>query len=147
MALSVTVLLSSLLYAVVLVVSAAVFVLITPRRDEILSRLKGFAFIFIPAGLVTLYFFLPILLDRTYLNRTIWLEAWKYDSFGAGPASIFTDQLPGAFADAITNGGGLGLAAELYQAIKPASATSSTTAPDVPAPAQSGAASDSGAAA
>ena len=69
------------------------------------------------------------------------------DSFGAGSASIFTDQLPGAFADAITNGGGLGLAAELYQAIKPASATSSTTAPDVPAPAQSGAASDSGAAA
>jgi Rod binding domain-containing protein len=41
------------------------------------------------------------------------------DTFGAASNDLFTQQLPGAMADAIAGGGGIGLADELFHALQP----------------------------
>lgn len=56
------------------------------------------------------------------------------DSIDSGSADLFAQQLPGAFADAITNGGGLGLAAQLYQAMNPTPSTTSSAPADASTP-------------
>ena len=81
--LSAIVLLSNLLYGYILVVSAILFVFLTPDKVEIFSRFKRLAGIFILTALVTAFFFVPFILDFTYLNRSGWEELFKYNSFGA----------------------------------------------------------------
>jgi hypothetical protein len=81
--LSALVLLSNLLVGYILVVSAALFIFLKPEIPEIFSRLKRMAGIFILTVIVTAYFFIPFILDISYFNRTVWLESFKYNSFGA----------------------------------------------------------------
>jgi hypothetical protein len=81
--LSAVVFLSSLVYAFILAVSAAVFLFLVPERAGIFSRFKSWSAIFLLTGLATSYFYLPILLDGAYLNRSIWEPSFKYDSYGA----------------------------------------------------------------
>lgn len=81
--LSAIVFLSNLMYGVILVISAAIFIVLTPEKGEIFSRFKRSAIIFILTGMVTCYFFIPFILDRAWLNRSIWEKSFKYNSFGA----------------------------------------------------------------
>ena len=81
--LSAIVLLCHLIYGVILIGSAVIVVFLSPHKAEILSRLRRLAAIFILTALAACYFYLPIILDRAYLYRTIWLGDIKYNSFGA----------------------------------------------------------------
>ena len=81
--LSTIVLLSNLLYGYILILSAILFVFLRLNKTEIFSRIKRLAIVFILTALVTSYFFIPFVLDQNYLNRSIWEEAFKYNSFGA----------------------------------------------------------------
>jgi len=91
-------LLSSLVYAFVLVVSAAVFIILTPGIFEIFSRLKRSAVIFLLTGLVTSYFFISIVLDSGFLYQSIFLQPWKYNSYGA--AAVLVNLITGNLLDA-----------------------------------------------
>jgi hypothetical protein len=81
--LSALVLLSNLLVGYILIVSAALFIFLKPEIPEISSRLKRMAGIFLLTAMVTAYFFIPFILDISYFNRSVWLESFKYNSFGA----------------------------------------------------------------
>jgi hypothetical protein len=81
--LSALVLLSNLLYGYILVVSASLFIFLTPDIPEIFSRFKRLAGIYLLTALVTAFFFVPFFLDLAYLNRSGWEESFKYNSFGA----------------------------------------------------------------
>ncbi|MDI6591851.1 MAG: hypothetical protein QME61_02880 [Patescibacteria group bacterium] len=80
--LSVIVLLSNLMYGYILVLSSIIFVFLKPKKEEIISRFKRLVIILFFNFLITSYFFIPIFLDKEYLNRSIWEEPVKYDSFG-----------------------------------------------------------------
>lgn len=79
---SVIVLLSNLFYGYILVLSSIPLVFLRFKKEEIFHRLKRLSLIFLLVGLATSYFWIPFLLDRTYVNRSIWEESFKYDSFG-----------------------------------------------------------------
>ena len=81
--LSAIVLLSNLIYGYILIGSIVLFIFLTPNKIEIIARFKRAVFAFILTAVVTSYFFLPSLLDISYFNRTRWLDAFKYSSFGA----------------------------------------------------------------
>ena len=81
--LSTFVFLSNLIYGYILVLSSILFVFLQLKKEEILFRLKKLILIFILLGFATSYFWIPFLLDKTYLNRSIWEAALKYDSYGA----------------------------------------------------------------
>lgn len=74
--------LSQVFYGYFLFFSAVIFTLIKFNKKEILIRLKRLALIFLMVGLVTSYFWLPLLKDFEYTNRSQWIPSWKYDSFG-----------------------------------------------------------------
>jgi hypothetical protein len=81
--LSALVLLSNLLYGYILVLSAALFIFLTPDIPEIVARFKRLAGIYILTAIVTAFFFVPFIIDLPYLNRSVLEEPFKYNSFGA----------------------------------------------------------------
>lgn len=87
--------LSNLMYAYILVLSAGIFVILKFDWAEIFSRVKRLAMIFILTAAVTAYFFIPFVIDGAFLNRSIWEEAYKYNSFGADAVlnNLFTGSL------------------------------------------------------
>jgi uncharacterized membrane protein len=50
--------------------------------DDVRRRLKRVSLLLALVALVTAYFLLPFLLDSPYLNRSVWEEQGKYDSYG-----------------------------------------------------------------
>jgi uncharacterized membrane protein YfhO len=66
-----------------------------PDQAEIISRLKRLVSIFLLIAGVAVYFFIPFVLDRDYLNRSVWEETFKYDSYGAATVlkNLFTGNL------------------------------------------------------
>ncbi len=52
------------------------------RPETVGRRLARLLLILALCGLVTAYFFCPFLVDRTYLNRSVWEAQSKYDSLG-----------------------------------------------------------------
>lgn len=95
--LSTIVLLSHVYYGYLLVLSSVLFVFLRPKRKEIFNRLKNLILIFLFVGLITSYFFLPLLLDIEYTNRSQWIPSWKYDSFGA--KKVLSDLFKGEIFD------------------------------------------------
>lgn len=81
--LSTIVLLSNLLYGYILFLSSILFVFLRFNKKEIASRAKRLVLVFFLIGLVTSYFWIPFLLDKTYLNRSVWVPDFQYSSFGA----------------------------------------------------------------
>ena len=93
--LSVIVLLSQVFCGYVLVLSSLIFIFLQLNRQEIAKRLKNFLAIFISVGVVVSYFYLSIILDSKYINRSRWEPLWKWDSFGAKKvlSDLFSGQL------------------------------------------------------
>ena len=50
--------------------------------DTVWRRGRRLLLLLVPVGLVTAYFLVPFLLDRTYMNRSVWEEPGKYDAYG-----------------------------------------------------------------
>ncbi len=76
--------LSHLLYAVMMGVSAGVMAVIA-SRDAIPLRLVRLGLVGIAAAVVAAYLLIPAAATSYYLNASPNLEPYKYDSFGAGP--------------------------------------------------------------
>ena len=91
------VLLSNLMYGYILVVSVILFVFLTPNIQEIVTRLKKTVLIFILTFCTTAYFFIPFLLDQSYLNRSVLEDPVKYTSYGA--VNILTNLFTGTLFD------------------------------------------------
>jgi hypothetical protein len=93
--LSALVLLSNLIYGYILVVTAILFIFLKPDIHEIFSRFKRLAGIFICTVLVTACFFVPFILDLSFLNRSGWEDPVKYNSYGAFEVlkNLFTGNL------------------------------------------------------
>jgi hypothetical protein len=58
-----------------------------PRADEdrprqVWQRVKRWMLLLILVVLVTAYFVVPFLLDRAYMNRSVWEDPGKYDAYG-----------------------------------------------------------------
>lgn len=96
--LSALVLLSNLIYGYILIVTAVLFIFLTPTVGEIVSRFKKTLFVFILTAAVTAYFFIPSMLDIMYLNRSRWLDPIKYNAYGA--VKTLTDLFTGNLFDA-----------------------------------------------
>jgi hypothetical protein len=52
------------------------------QGDTVRRRVKRLALLSGLVALVTAYFVVPFLLDRSYLNRSVWEERGKYDAYG-----------------------------------------------------------------
>jgi hypothetical protein len=96
--LSVVVLLSNLIYGYILILSAILFIFLTPNKVEVISRSKKTVFVFILTAVVAAYFFIPSMLDIMYFNRSRWLDPIKYNSYGA--IQTLTDLFTGKLFDA-----------------------------------------------
>jgi len=77
-----TTLLSHLLLGYITLVSVGLFVLIAPDWTVRWQRFRRLILLLALVALVTAYFWLPFLLDNSYLNRSIWENRGKYDSYG-----------------------------------------------------------------
>ncbi|TEU19093.1 MAG: hypothetical protein E3J21_04590 [Anaerolineales bacterium] len=53
-----------------------------PTSDDVWRRAKRLILLLALVALVTAYFWVPFLLDNPYLNRSVWEEAGKVDSYG-----------------------------------------------------------------
>ena len=81
--LSASVLLSHLIYGYILLISAVLFIFLDPRLSEIYSRFKKSIFFFLFTGTVTSYFFVSLLSNLTYLNRSRFMDPVYYSSYPA----------------------------------------------------------------
>jgi hypothetical protein len=76
------VLLSHLIYGYMLIVSAILLIFVTPQLPVIYSRVKRSAVLFILTGITTSFFFIPILLNMDYVNRSLFMDPVYYTSYG-----------------------------------------------------------------
>ncbi len=76
--------LSHLVYAYMMAISAAILLVVGLNRGNARQRLMRFALVWGVAALVTSYLWLPFILDKTYLSASPYVPQWKYDSLGAG---------------------------------------------------------------
>ncbi len=75
--------LSHLVYAYMMAISAAVLFTVGLTRSNARVRTLRFGLAWTLAALVTCYFWLPFILSKVYLGASPYLQRWKYDSFGA----------------------------------------------------------------
>ena len=75
--------LSHLVYAYMMAISAAVLFAVGLTRGHARVRSLRFALVWALAALLTCYFWLPFILSKVYLGASPYLQRWKYDSFGA----------------------------------------------------------------
>jgi uncharacterized membrane protein len=75
--------LSHLAFGYIALGSLALAVFLRPHWREVRARALRAFVLFALSGVVASYFLLPLLLDSAYLNRSVWEESNKYDSFGA----------------------------------------------------------------
>jgi hypothetical protein len=85
--LSSIVLLSHLIYGYMLLVSIILMIFLIPKTTEIYSRLKKTVILFILTGAVTAFFFIPLLLNLEYLNRSQFMDPLYYTSYGISTIS------------------------------------------------------------
>jgi hypothetical protein len=78
-------LLSHLVYAYMMALTAIVLLLVGLRRDNALPRIARLAVVGGLASVITVYMSLPFVLGKAYLSASPYLQRWKYDSYGAGP--------------------------------------------------------------
>ena len=83
-------LLSHLVYGYVSVASIVVITFLPALQwpyypslgQELRRRVKRLALMLTLDGLITAYFFIPLVLDRLYVNRTVWFPPSYFDSYG-----------------------------------------------------------------
>jgi len=75
--------LSHLLYAYMLAISAGFLLVVGMSAASARTRTLRFALAWGTSALVTAYFWLPFLAARVYFSVSPYLQPWKYDSFGA----------------------------------------------------------------
>jgi hypothetical protein len=83
-------LLSHLVYGYIAFLSLGLLVLLPllgprageTRQRQVWPRAKRLALLLVLVALVTAYFTVPFLLDRAYMNRSIWEDQGKYDAYG-----------------------------------------------------------------
>ena len=75
--------LSHLVYAYMMAISAAVLFAVGLTRSNARQRSLRFALVWTLSALITCYFWLPFILSKVYLGASPYLQRWKYDSFGA----------------------------------------------------------------
>ncbi len=76
--------LSHLVYAYMMAITVGVMLLVGLNRGNARDRFVRLGAVGVAAGVVTSYFWLPFLLSKEFLNASIYLQEWKYDSYGAG---------------------------------------------------------------
>ncbi len=76
--------LSQLLYAYMMAISAVVMAVCASRRS-LPMRFARLGTVGLAAGLIAAYMIVPAALSGYWLNESPYLETYKYDSFGAGP--------------------------------------------------------------
>lgn len=74
--------LSHLAFGYIAFVSLVVFAFLVSPGQEIFRRVRRMLMLLAPVALATSYFLLPLLLDSSYLNRSVWDAQQKYDSYG-----------------------------------------------------------------
>ncbi|MFH1140653.1 MAG: hypothetical protein V1724_03050 [Chloroflexota bacterium] len=75
-------LLSHVIYGYIAILSAVLFLFLQPHPREVLQQGKRLAIVLTALVLVVSYFTVPLLLDRDFLNRSVWELTSKYDSLG-----------------------------------------------------------------
>lgn len=76
--------LSHLIYSYIIGVAALVMLLVGLNRTNIRPRLVRFATVGALAAVISSYLWLPLLYLKPYVNASVYLQRWKYDSYGAG---------------------------------------------------------------
>jgi hypothetical protein len=76
--------LSHLVYAYMMAVTAVMLFLIGLSRANARLRVFRLATVGLLSAVITSYVWLPFLLFNSYLSASPYLQRWKYDSFGAG---------------------------------------------------------------
>jgi hypothetical protein len=76
------VLLSHLIYGYMLIISAILLIFITPQLPIIFARIKRSIVLFILTGMTTVFFFVPILLNMDFVNRSPFMDPKYYSSYG-----------------------------------------------------------------
>lgn len=89
--------LSHIVFAYVAFVSGAVVALVGPARGRP-RRAARFAIVAAAALLLVSWFYVPLALDLSFVNRSRWEDAFKWDSFGA--ARVLGDLASGRLLDA-----------------------------------------------
>jgi hypothetical protein len=110
--------LSHLAFGCIALGTAGLFVLLTPSPASIRLRAGRLLLLGLPLILMTSYFLVPLVLDREFLNRSVWDPPEKYDSYGA--SWVMSHLLRGALFDrgrpvVITGLAGVGLLACLMK--------------------------------
>jgi hypothetical protein len=77
------VLLSHLIYGYMLIVTTILLIFVTPQLPVIYSRIKRSVVLFVLTGITTAFFFIPILLNINFVNRSPFMDPMYYSSFGA----------------------------------------------------------------
>ena len=77
--------LSHLLYAYILAITAVVLLLFGITRANAAARVGRFAVVGAVTAVATSYMWLPFFMQSAYVNITPYLDPAKYDSYGAGP--------------------------------------------------------------
>jgi Bacterial membrane protein YfhO len=75
--------LSHLAFGYIALGTAGVLVILTPSTASIRLRAGRLVLLGIPFIMITSYFLVPLILDREFLNRSVWDPPEKYDSYGA----------------------------------------------------------------
>jgi hypothetical protein len=110
--------LAHLVFGYIALISLVLFAVLSPSRREIFQRSRRFVLLLVSFALATAYFFIPLLRDSAYLNRSVWDAPEKYDSYGFGGVMgrLFSGELfdYGRFPS-LTILAGLGLAVCLWR--------------------------------
>jgi len=77
--------LSHLLYAYILAITAVVLLLFGITRANAAARVGRFVVVGAVTAVATSYMWLPFFMQSAYVNITPYLDPAKYDSYGAGP--------------------------------------------------------------
>jgi hypothetical protein len=86
-----------LLYTEMMFVTVAVLLLVGITRSNVRARLVRLAFVGALILVISSYFWLPFLRNLPYLNASVYLQGWKYDSFG--PKAILDWLVTGQLLD------------------------------------------------
>jgi hypothetical protein len=71
-----------LLYTEMMVVTVAVLFFVGITRSNVRARLLRLGIVSALTLVITSYFWLPFVRNLPYLNASVYLQSWKYDSFG-----------------------------------------------------------------
>jgi hypothetical protein len=115
--------LSHLIYTYMMVISGLVVLLVGLDRTNVRQRIGRLAVVGVLTGINSAYVSVPFLLGKAYLSASVYLQRWKYDSYGA--ADVLKRLVNGDLLDAerlpiLTVLLALGVATALFSRARPA---------------------------